>query len=218
MKKMWIGAALTTLLATAAPAGAQMWFFPDYALPSSNGTPATWLAATYGRGLNDASGKTDSFGGAIGRTMEKLSVMGAVGQVTGDGDSELTFGGALGVDVLQRENSTVSVQGGVGYLSLDVIGTDVTALRFPIGVAWKGSYQSPEALISPWIMPRLNISRLSGGGQSETETDFGASGGASFTLPNGFGVHTAVDVLLSNSEMWFFGIGLHYLLGGGGGN
>ena len=217
MKKLWVGTAVIATLATSAPVEAQMWFFPDYALPSSNGTPATWIAATYGRGLNDSSGKTDAFGGAIGRTTEKLSFIGAVGSASGGGDSELTVGGGIGVDLLQRENSTVSIQGGIGWFSTEIFSEDVTALRFPIGVAWKGSFQSPEALIAPWIMPRLNIARLSGGGESETETDFGASGGVAFTLPNGFGVHTALDVLVSDSELWYFGIGAHYLIGGGGG-
>ena len=217
MKNVLMAATLTGLLATAAPAGAQMWFFPDYALPSSMGTPSTWLAATYGRGLNDASGKTDAFGGAIGRTTEKASFMGAIGQARSDGDGELTIGGAVGFDVMQRENSVVSVQGGVGWFSTDLFNETLTALRFPIGVAWKGSFQSPEAAIAPWIMPRVNISRLSGGGDSETETDLGASGGVSFTFPNGFGVHTALDVLLSDSNLWYFGIGAHYVIGGGGG-
>jgi hypothetical protein len=217
MKKLGIVTGLMGLLATAAPVGAQMWFFPDYALPSANGAPSTWLAATYGRGLNDASGKTDAFGGAVGRTTEKASFMGAVGQARSDGEGELTVGGSVGFDVMQRENSVVSVQGGIGWFSSDLVSETLTALRFPIGVAWKGAFQSPEAMITPWIMPKVNIARLSAGDTSETETDFGAAGGASFTFPNGFGIHTAVDVLLANSTMWYFGIGAHYVLGGGGG-
>ena len=212
MKKTWIGA-IVALLATAGSVEAQMWFFPDYALPSSNGNPATWFAATYARGLNDATGETNSFGGAVGRTTERASFMGAIGQARASGDSELTFGGAAGFDVMQGERSILTLQGGVGFVESG----SLTLLRFPIGLAIKGTWQSDEAAITPWIMPRANISRLSSDVTSVTETDFGASTGVSFTTPGGFGVHTALDVLFGDGDqLWYFGIGGHYVLGMGG--
>lgn len=219
MSKKMISGLLTVgfLMVAAVPASAQMWFFPDFALPSVGPSgPATFLAGTYGRGLNTASGEADAIGGVVVRTTEGASFLGGGGIVMGDGSNEVTLGGAVGVDVVQGESATVSVQGGIGWMSLDVITETVTALRFPLGVAIKGSVESPEALISPWIMPRVNISRLSGGGASATETDLGVSAGVSFTFPSGFGVHTALDLLLANSNLWYFGGGFHYLLGGGG--
>ena len=204
MSKKMISGLLTVgcLLVAAAPASAQMWFFPDFAVPSvgPNG-PATFLAGTYGRGLNTASGEADAIGGVIGRTTEGASFLGGGGIVMADGSNEVTLGGAVGVDVANGESATVSVQGGIGWMSID---------------AFTGSVQSPEALITPWVMPRLNISRFSGGGESQTETDIGASAGVSFTFASGFGVHTALDLLLSDSNLWYFGGGVHYLLGGGG--
>ena len=219
MSKRMISGLLTVgfLLVAAAPASAQMWFFPDFAVPSvgPNG-PATFLAGTYGRGLNTASGEADAIGGVIGRTTEGASFLGGGGIVMADGSNEVTLGGAVGVDVANGESATVSVQGGIGWMSIDAFTESFTMLRFPIGVAIKGSVQSPEALITPWVMPRLNISRFSGGGESQTETDIGASAGVSFTFASGFGVHTALDLLLSDSNLWYFGGGVHYLLGGGG--
>ncbi|MDH3270015.1 MAG: hypothetical protein OEN56_01705 [Gemmatimonadota bacterium] len=196
-------------LASAQPATAQLWFFPDYAVPSANGTPSTFIAGTYGRGLNDASGKLDAIGAVIGRTGEQASFMGGLGFISGAGDDEITAGAAVGVDVAQSGSATVAVQGGVGWFSE----ASATFLRFPLGVSIKGMVVTPEAQIVPWVMPRVNISRVSSSGFSSTETDLGASGGISFSFPNGFGVHTALDVLFSEDTLVLFGVGGHYVIG-----
>lgn len=198
------------LFGGALPASGQMWYFPDYAVPSAAGAPATFIAASYGRGLNDDSGKLDAYGAVIGRTGETVSVLGGVGLVSGFADDEVTFGGAVGVDVVEGESATVALQGGIGWMSPG----DVTVLRFPIGIAIKGMVETPEAQILPWAMPRVNIGRASAGGSSETTTDLGASAGVTFNFPGGFGVHTALDVLFGDGRKPFtFGIGGHYVLG-----
>lgn len=214
-------AALTiaaALLSFSAPASAQMWFFPDYAVPSAMGTPAAFVAATYGRGLNEASGKLDAVGLVAGKTGETVSFMGGVGRASADGESETTLGGAVGFDVVRGASATISVQGGIGWFSVDVFGETLTSLRFPIGVAVKGAIQTSSATVVPWVMPRLNVVRVSAGGVSDSATDLGASGGLTFNFSGGFGVHTALDVLLANSKMVHFGVGAHYVLGGGGAN
>lgn len=214
MKQRTIGFALgfCFLIVTALPVSAQLWHFPDYAVPSANMGPSTFIAGTYGRGLNDASGKLDAYGAIVGRTGESASFMGGLGLVTSPGDDEITLGGSVGVDLIKGESVTVGFNGGLGWMSPG----DATFLRFPLGIAIKGFAQSPEAAIAPWIMPRIDITRVSFAGSSATETDFGASAGVGFTFPSGFGVHTALDVVLSDSEVWLFGIGGHYLMGSGG--
>ena len=203
------------LVATAAPVQAQLFFFPDYAAPSAFGTPSTFIAATYGRGLNDASGKLDAYGAVVGRTGmgQRFTILGGAGLVDGP-ESELTFGGAIGADLLQPASTTqVSVQGGIGYFGVDVGGGEtLTTLRFPIGVALKTMVEGPTANVMPFVMPKVNISRASLAGTSATETDFGASGGVSVTLPSGFGVHSAIDVLAAEETIWTIGVGAHYLL------
>lgn len=216
MKRGLTAVILGATLLTAAPAAGQMWFFPDYAVPSMTGQPTTWVSGSYGRGLNDDSGKTDGFAAAIGRTGESASFMGGIGLVTGDGEDEVTLGAAVGVDVMQGEGYSLSVQGGFGWISFDILGETVTSLRFPVGLALKGdvSQENSTTRITPWVMPRLNIARISGFGESETETDLGLSGGVTFTFENGFGIHTALDYLsASGGDPIFFGIGVHYLLG-----
>lgn len=202
---------LCLLLVSALPASAQLWFFPDYAVPSATAGPSTFVAGTYGRGLNDTSGKLDAFGGIVGRTGESASFMGGIGLITGAGDDEITLGGAVGVDVVEGESVTLALNGGVGWMGPG----DSNFWRFPIGLAIKGFAQSPEAAIAPWVMPRVNISRVSSGSFSDTEVDLGASAGVGFTFPSGFGVHTALDVLFASDTSWLFGIGGHFLVGAG---
>jgi hypothetical protein len=207
-----VAVGLGLVFLTSLPASAQLWHFPDYAVPSAVGGPSTFLAGTYGRGLNTESGELDAFGGVVGRTGETASFMGGLGVITGGGDSEVTLGGSVAVDVVRGESVNLGLQGGIGWWSPG----DVTSLRFPIGLAVKGAVESPEARITPWAMPRLDIRYASFDGDSDTSTDFGASAGVSFTFPSGFGVHTALDVLLADGgEPWLFGIGGHYLLGNG---
>lgn len=199
------------LAAVAVPVEAQLYNFPVYATPS--GEPATFVAATYGRGLNEDSGKLDAFGGAIGRTGigGRTTVVGGFGWVDYPTESKWTFGGDVGVDLLQPGGSAqVSVQGGIGYISFD---TDYSSMHFPIGVALKGNVTGPSADVAPWIMPRLSIVRTSFGDESDTSTDFGVSGGVGITLPSGFGAHTAIDLLNSDESVWTIGVGVHYLIG-----
>lgn len=198
------------LFFAALPVSAQMWYFPDYAVPSANMGPSTFIAGTYGLGMNDASGKLDAFGAVVGRTGESASFMGGVGLVTGGTDDELTLGGSVGIDLIKGESATVAFNGGIGWMGP----ADATFLRFPLGIAIKGFVQSPEAAIAPWVMPRINITRFSGGGFSNTETDLGASAGVGFTFPSGWGVHTALDLWFADNNVWLFGVGGHYVMGG----
>ena len=216
MKRGLTALILGAALVTATPAAGQMWFFPDYAVPSMTGQPTTWVSGSYGRGLNDDSGETDGFAAVIGRTGESASFMGGIGLVTGDGDDEVTLGAAVGVDVMQREAYTLSVQGGFGWMSFDILDETVTTLRFPLGLALKGdlSQENSTTRITPWVMPRLNIARISGFGDSDTETDLGLSGGVTFTFENGYGDLTALDYQSASGVVpIYFGNGVHYLLG-----
>ena len=205
---------LGMVLMTAASADAQLWFFPDFAVPSAFGTPASFVAGTYGRGLNDVSGKLNAYGLIVGRTGlgERISVMAGAGLID-DVESEWTIGGSVGVDVLGADATTqLSVQGGVGWLDVDFLGETITTLRFPIGVALKRRIEGESASVTPWVMPRLNISRISVLGISDTEVDFGGSAGVGVTMTSGFGLHAAIDVLAANSTVWFVGVGAHYVI------
>lgn len=199
-------------LVAAVPAEAQLFNFPVQALPSAGDAPATFLAATYGRGINDDSGKQDAYGASVGRTGigGRATIAAGVGMIDSDPDSEWTFGGAVGVDLMAPGGSAqVSLQTGVGYFSPV---TDLSMLHIPIGVALKGNIEGPTATVVPWIMPRLSVLRTSVGDFSDTSTEFGASGGVAFTMPGGFGAHTAIDLTASDPSVWLLGVGIHYMI------
>jgi hypothetical protein len=202
------------LLAAPSMVSAQLHGIPNYAVPSAFGTPATFIAATYGRGMNDASGKLDTYGAVVGRSgLGGRFTAFAGGAMIDAAESEWTFGGAVGADLMQAASATqVSVQVGLGHLSEDFAGNTWTTLNIPIGVALKRNIPGPTATVTPWVMPRLNVMRMSYAGNSETETDFGASAGFSVTLPGGFGAHSALDLLAADENVWQLGVGIHYVL------
>jgi hypothetical protein len=197
---------------SAAPVAGQLWGFPDYSVPSAQDGAASYLTATYGRGLNDLSGKLDAFGAVFSRATDPVSFSAGLGYVKGPAgaDGEITVGGAISADVAPVGTAgRLSIQGGVGWMD-----AGSTQLRFPIGVALKGHIESTSSTVSPWIMPRLDITRVSVLGISATETDFGASGGVLLAMNSGFGVHTALDVAFRNGgKVWSVGVGAHYQLG-----
>jgi hypothetical protein len=61
-------------------------------------------------------------------------------------------------------------------------------------------------------MPRVDIQRASASGVSATDTEFGVSAGFGVTLPSGFGVHSALDLLAEDTSVWVLGVGVHYVM------
>jgi hypothetical protein len=108
---------------------------------------------------------------------------------------------------------SATLQGGIGYSKPDtglLPGND-TELRFPVGLGLALTIPNPALAIRPWIAPRLDIIRSSGGGSSNTETNFGLGGGLELNLLNGFGLHAAYDrVFTDGGDPSVFGIGAHY--------
>jgi hypothetical protein len=201
-------------LIAAIPVAGQVPFLPDYALPSAGDAPSTYLAATYGRGLNDASTKSNAFALTLGRTADRVSFRGSAGRIE-SGLNEWALGGSVGVDLISKADAPVqlTLQGGVGWMAIDVLGETLTNLRFPIGIAIKGRPSGSSVQLTPWVMPRLNIARASIGGVSGTSTDLGVSGGVGITAPGGFGIHLAADVLAVGDNPFMFSVGSHYVIG-----
>jgi len=107
----------------------------------------------------------------------------------------------------------VTLQGGIGYSKPDlgILPGDETELRFPIGLGLALTIPNPVLAIRPWIAPRVDVVKLSGGGLSNTETNFGLGGGVELNLLNGFGLHAAYDrVFLDGGDPSVFGLGAHY--------
>ncbi len=134
----------------------------------------------------------------------------------GPGDSELSVGATLNYKMFGGPLIPLSVtlQGGIGYSKPDngfLPGQEVNELRFPVGVGFALTIPNPALAIKPWIAPRIDIVRSSGGGQSDTESNFGLSGGLELNLLSGLGVHAAYDrVFIDGGDPSVFGLGAHY--------
>jgi hypothetical protein len=134
----------------------------------------------------------------------------------GPGESDLSVGATLNYKIFGGPLIPLSVtlQGGIGYSKPDVgllPGDDVDELRFPVGLGFALTIPNPALAIRPWIAPRLDIVRTSGGGTSNTETDFGLGGGLELNFLSGFGLHAAYDrVFLDGGDPSVFGVGAHY--------
>lgn len=209
-----IGLMVGLVVAGAAqPAAAQMAGNPVY-VPVGMGTGVN-IAGDFGRGLNDASGKTTYFGGRATLSLPFLYVTAGAGMVKPSEDfvpgaeSELALGGAVGLNVFNLPLVPVKVaaQVGAGYLSSG----DGKQYDLPVSVAIALKLPTPGLSISPWVAPRLHVRRLDPGvGDADTHARFGASGGVN-AMFGMVGVHLAADyVRFESSDVspWIFGAGL----------
>jgi hypothetical protein len=133
----------------------------------------------------------------------------------GPGDSDVSVGATLNYKVFGGPLIPLSatLQGGIGYSKPDtglLPGAD-TELRFPVGLGLALTIPNPALAIRPWLAPRVDLVRMSGGGTSRTETNFGLGGGLELNLLNGFGLHAAYDrVFTDGGDPSVFGMGAHY--------
>ena len=189
-------AAVALLVAT--PATGQLTNTPVLALASGDADGVNSVGAGYARGLNDQSRKLDTFGAGFARGMETVSfgVYGAyvLSGITGV-DDEVSLAGSVAYHVPMADDSPVSVslQTGIGWIN-----RTSSVLNFPVGVAIQGSTQAGSVAVRPWVMPRVQWTRVGGVGiiPSSTEADFGASGGVGFVSQGGFGFGVAADLLI----------------------
>jgi hypothetical protein len=135
----------------------------------------------------------------------------------GPGGSDVSVGGTLNYKLLGGPLVPLSVtlQGGVSYLKLSegfLPNEEVSAYRFPIGIGFGLVIPNPVLSIHPWLAPRVDISYQKAGTASNTETNFGLSGGLELNLLNGFGVHAAYDRVFAKdvADPATFGVGAHY--------
>jgi hypothetical protein len=133
----------------------------------------------------------------------------------GPGDNDISVGATLNYKLFGGPLIPLSVtlQAGIGYSKPDVglLPGDEDELRFPVGLGFALIMPNPALAIQPWIAPRLDIIRVSGGDLSTTETNFGLGGGVELNLLSGFGVHAAYDrVFTDGGDPSVFGFGAHY--------
>ena len=147
-----------------------------------------------GRGLNDQSGKLDLIGAGIHRNMEMVSFGISGGYLLQDSpaDNEVALAGSVAYHLPVDGAASISIQSGIGWFN-----PFESILLIPVGVAISGSSEAGSATVNPWLMPRVQFTRV-GGTASSTETDFGASGGVAVQMESGFGIGLALDLLITD--------------------
>jgi hypothetical protein len=131
----------------------------------------------------------------------------------GDGDASNAVGGYLNLKVFGGPLIPLSVtlQGGAEYASND----GFKRLHVPVGLGIGLRIPNPALAIKPWIAPRLDIVRTSGDGiDSDTEKNFGISGGVDFSLLGGLGFGVAYDRVWAGDGVnpSVFSVGVNYAI------
>jgi hypothetical protein len=168
---------------------------------------------------NAAAGKGTAYGataragfGPFGATatLSALNPKGPAG-------SDVSVGGTLNYKLIGGPLVPLSVtlQGGVSYAKPGdgfLPGQDITSYRFPVGLGFALVIPNPALSIHPWLAPRVDIAYQKAGDASNTDTNFGLSGGLELNLLNGFGIHAAYDRVFAKdvADPATFGIGAHY--------
>ena len=213
--KRFIGGIAVVALALgllADAASAQLTGNPVYAINPGVGVT---LNADFGRGLNDDSGKDQVFAGRVVLGVPTVSfwVGGGLWDSRIEGaDKEVTLAGGAAINLIKAPLLPVALtlQAGAGRVSC---GTDCSTLTAILGPSLKINVPVPAIGVEPWIMPRVQLTRGSLGGVSDTDFGIGASAGVNVKLPAGPGFHLAVDWSRSgdpSTEPIVAGIGVHY--------
>ena len=181
-RSMALGAVALAFLGS--EASAQFAFMPlDYSIaPAGVG-----VEVRYGRGLNDESGKQNSLSGAVTFGGSSFFAGAGVGYAGAFGDNkaeQINFGGKVGFKLPVAPGGPLAVApvAGVNYWSNGDL--DLKVMTVPVGVTLAFMPPSAGASIQPFVTPYFSWSRLSSGGNSESETAFAAAGGVKI----GFGM------------------------------
>jgi hypothetical protein len=183
-----------TLAALAAIAAPGMLAAQVTGLPVRNGGITSGLTITGEVGFPNADyGKGTAFGGraALGLGPFGVSAVAARWDPKGAAPSQTGVGGYLNLKVFGGPLIPLSVtlQGGAEYTS----NSGVKVVHAPVGLGIALKIPNPALAIKPWIAPRLDVVHVSGTVPSNTETNFGLSGGIEFSLLGGFGFGAAYD-------------------------
>jgi hypothetical protein len=186
--RVMIAAALP-LVAGATAAQAQLSGIPVYFNP--RGGTGVGVAANLGFPDNNAGGGT-AYGvaGTFGAGPVALTGMVGAWKPTSFTSAQTSFGADIAYRLFGGGLLPIAVGVQAGYGSIKLGG--VTNSTIPIGVGL--SFDPPLFPLKPWIAPRIEIQRFSGGaGGSVNAAAFRVSAGVNFNLLLGLGVHAAVD-------------------------
>ena len=168
---------------------------------------------------NDAAGSGTVYGVTGRAGLGKFGVTATLSSLNqdGPGGGDVSVGGTLNYRLLGGPlvPLTVTAQAGVSYFKPGegfLPDEETSAYHFPIGIGFALVIPNPALSIHPWLAPRVDVAYAKAGGRSDTQTNFGLSGGIELNMLNGFGVHAAYDRVFASdvADPGTFGVGVHY--------
>jgi hypothetical protein len=224
------GAALTLGLAlVAGPVVAQMNSIPVYHNPK--GGSGLLLAADFGKGVNDESGKNTAFAFRTGFGVGPVTFGASVGtvnpEVGTERQSEVQWMANMGLRLFGGGLMPValSLQGGVGVVNIEgsgAAGGDAKIVNVPVGLGLGFNVPAPTFNFEPWIATRVQYTRNEISTFSANQVGWGISAGMNFSFLMGLGIHIAGDwetnplealttgVDIPKTTPFVLGIGLNY--------
>jgi hypothetical protein len=159
----------------------------------------------------DALGGGTAYGATALAGLGPLDLTASIAVHDRSASSSITsYGGAVGVQVVGGPVTPLSLtmQAGYGYWKTN--GTGVSHVPLGLGIAL--AIPIPGIAISPWLMPRADLTIASAGGASSTDTRFAISGGIDVTLLNGLGVRASYDrIAAAGPDPSTLAVGIHYI-------
>lgn len=157
-------------------------------------------------------GKGTSFGAraALGLGPFGLSAVASRWNPDGPAESRTGVGGYLNLKIFGGPLIPLSVtlQGGAEYAK----DNGIKQLHAPVGLGIALRIPNPALAIKPWIAPRLDVARFTGDNiKSDTETNFGISGGVDLSLLGGLSFSAAYDrTWINDFNPSVFSVGASY--------
>lgn len=216
MNRMLASTAVAVLMiAATSPASGQV-----FGLPVTNSGLPTGIGLALDAGFANDAGGGGWAAGATGKVgFGGFGATATVSRVAPDlGDEFFSAGATANVKVFGGPLIPLSVtlQAGAGYSAPEFAcvppgDCDINVWRFPAGVGFAFTIPNPAMAIKPWIAPRVDITRNSINGASETDTRFAASAGVELNFITGLGIHAAYDwVNAEGDKPGIFAAGVHY--------
>jgi len=204
--------ALAVLSLVALPASAQVAGLPVFNSGVNSGIS---LNFDYGKPNEDA-GKGSAWGLTGGAALGPVGVTATYAKFSPDaGDSQNWLGATANLKLFGGPLIPVSVNGqvGLGYSQQDGAGpggTDLKMVNIPVGIGFALNVPTPGLSIKPWIAPRMQYMRTSGG-IDDSQTKFGISAGVNLGIVGGINARVAYDYLkLDGAKPSTFSVGVGY--------
>jgi hypothetical protein len=176
---------------------------------------------------NDAAGKGTAYGATVRAGFGAIGATATLSALNPDGPagSDIAVGATLNYKLLGGPLVPLSVtlQAGASYAKSEDVGlappsvggvlqSDFDLYHFPIGIGFALVIPNPVLAIHPWLAPRVDIVHTKEGTTTNTDTNFGLSGGLEFNLLNGLGIQAAYDRVFAKdaADPGTFGVGAHY--------